>query len=182
MPHEGNVRFAVRAADPHEPSLVELGARLQQRRGGDAVDRNADHRAVLGPLSIKLVGHHNAAGRRLVLHQNVRIAWNMVDEVTRDDAREQIVAATHGRAHDHAQLLAPVERGDVALRARLRCRADKHRDEQRGSNEFHSHTLSRYPAGVTCTGTSAVLTANNRPRWRGGVRQPMRRNASQITA
>ena len=106
----------------------------------------------------------------------------MMDDVTRDDAREQIVAAAYGRAHDHAQLLAPVERRDVALRARLRYRADKHRDEQRGSNKFHSRMLSRYPAGVTCTGLSAERTANNRPRWCGGMRQPMRRNASQITA
>jgi hypothetical protein len=107
---------------------------------------------------------------------------NVVDEMARDDAREQIVATADGRTHNHAQLLAAVERGDVPLRARPRSSADKHGEEQRGPNEFHSLIPSHYPAGATCTGLSTELISNNRPRRRGGVRQPMRRNASQITA
>jgi hypothetical protein len=181
MPDEGNVCFAVRAADPGEPGLVELGACLQERRRGNAVDRNADHRAILGPLVIKLVGHHHPAGRGLILHEDMGITRNVVHEVTGDDAREQIVAATDGRAHDHADLLAPIERSDVALRLRRGGGAKHEEDQQRGRPQSYSPT-HRHHRAAACTVSPAAFIANNRPARRGGARQPMRRNASQITA
>jgi len=57
---------------------------------------------------------------RLVLHDDGRIARNVIDDVARDRAREQVVAAACAGAHQHAQLLAPIERRHVLLRARWR--------------------------------------------------------------
>jgi hypothetical protein len=130
VPHERDIGFAIGAADPDQLGRVELGARLQQRRRRDAVDRDPDHGAVLGALAIELVGHDRAAGSRLVLHDEVRTARNVVDDVAGDDARKQIVATAHRRADHHPQLLAPIERGDIVLRARRHGSAETKRDDK----------------------------------------------------
>ena len=76
-----------------------------------------------------------------------------MNDVPRNDAREQVVAAADRRAHDHAQLLALVERGDVGLRVCRRGTAEQQAneqqalerpaDEQRGRNDPHAFRLSR---------------------------------------
>jgi hypothetical protein len=68
-----------------------------------------------GALAVELVGHRHAAGGRLVLHDDARMARDVVDDVTRDNACEQVVAAADRGTHDHPQLLALVERGDIVL-------------------------------------------------------------------
>jgi hypothetical protein len=54
----------------------------------------------------------------------------VLDDVPRDNAGEQIVAAARRRAHDHAQLLALVERSDVVLGDSWVRKADASNDEQ----------------------------------------------------
>ena len=131
VPHEGDVGLAVGAAEPDQLRGVELRARHQERRGRDAVDRDADDGAVLGPLREELVGHHHAAGGRLVLHDDNWIAGDMIADVARDNAREQVVAAACGRADHKAQLLAFVEGADIFLSRRGRARAEQNRTEGR---------------------------------------------------
>ena len=91
MPDEAHIGFAVGAADPVELCGVELRASLQHRRGRNPVERHADDGAVLGALIVDLVGHHHAARRRLVLHDDGRVARNVVHDLARQRARIEIV-------------------------------------------------------------------------------------------
>jgi hypothetical protein len=106
------------------------------------------------------------------------MARNVVHHVTRDDAREQIIAATGRRADDHAQLLAAIERGDIGLCACRHCTASQ-QERKAGQQEFHC--APRYPGAAARRGATA-FTSNKLPRRLDGARQPRSRSASQITA
>ena len=78
VPDIHHLRLAVRAAEPVELFRIEAGAAgLQQRRGRHAVERRADDRAVERAVVVERVGHGEAAGAGLVLHDDGRLARNM---------------------------------------------------------------------------------------------------------
>ena len=117
VPDIHRLGLAVGAADPvHLHRLEARAGRLQQRRGRQPVERGADRGAVERPRGVKLVGHGQRAGARLVLHDDARIAGNVFRQVAGQQPRVDVVARADADADDEPHHLALVEGGDVVLR------------------------------------------------------------------
>ena len=110
VPCQRHRGLAVEAADPAEfldlearagriGQLGEQHAALDQRHGG----------AVLGRAAEQEIGAGHAAGGRHVLHDDGRIAGDVLGEMPRRGARLQVVAAADAGADDEGDLLAGVE-------------------------------------------------------------------------
>jgi len=93
---------------------------LQQRSGRHAIKRRADHGAVAGRGVEQIVGHLHAAGAGHILHDDGRLAWDVIMHVTRDEASDQIDAAAGRGRHHHLHGLACIEGCNVVVRARRR--------------------------------------------------------------
>src|SRR6516165_163652 len=74
--------------------------------------------AVLGRDRVEVVGGAQAAGARHVLHHDIGIARNVAAQMTRQQARDDVVTAARPVADDHIDLLALVEIFDRALSER----------------------------------------------------------------
>ncbi len=117
-----------------------------------------------------------AAG--MVLHDDGRIAGDVVDDVARERARIEVVAAAHRRAHDQAELLALVEGGDVILRGADAGRQTKRLPARRRTSSFTQTVIrGRQSAGESgpvidssCPGDDgiALRTLRRRRRLRNG--------------
>ena len=107
VPGERETDLAGEAADPvelveieaHRAGIDQLGeqhAALDEREGGAVARRGVEN----------VIGRGEAAGRRLVLYDDGRIAGDEPAEVARHQPRQLIVAAAHGRAADDGNLFA----------------------------------------------------------------------------
>ena len=84
VPHIHDLRLAVGAAHPIDPHRIEAHARgLQQWGRRHAVEGSAHHGAVERAGVIERVGHGEAAGAGLILHDDGRLAGNMCGHVAR---------------------------------------------------------------------------------------------------
>jgi hypothetical protein len=142
VPDVHGLRLAIGAAEPIELDRIEAHAgRLQQRRGRHAVEGSAHHRAVERPGVVERIGHGEAAGARLILHDDGRLARNMRGQVARKQARIDVVARADADADHEPQRLAVEEGGDVFL-LRAGARDGGEEDEQGEQRSLHSsHSL-----------------------------------------
>ena len=101
VPHVHDLRLAIGAAEPIELHRIEAHTgRLQQRRGRHAIEGSAHHRAVERAGVVERVGHGEAAGAGLILHDDGRLAWDMRGQVARQQPRIDVVARADADA-DH---------------------------------------------------------------------------------
>src|SRR6266850_493831 len=95
LPREHDVDERIGAADPAELGGLEANALrsklLVERNGGRA---DGKHRAILGRDAVDGVDRQEAAGARLVLGDDVRLAGNMLPDMAGDDPRPDVIGAT----------------------------------------------------------------------------------------
>ena len=98
--HHRHAGVGVGAADPVELHRVELRVRViaQQWLERNAALRRADMQAVLVRDIGDVVGHHQAAAARHVAHDHLRIAGDVLADMTRNQPRIDVVAAAGGEA------------------------------------------------------------------------------------
>jgi hypothetical protein len=131
VPGRGHRGLAVEAAEPMEFLDLEASAggidQLGQQHS--ALDQ-CDRGAVLRSRAEHVVGRRDA--RRHVLHDQRRLARDVLAEMARRQPRLQVVAAAHAGAHDEGDLLAGIE---VVRRGRGRSMHDQRRGDGRQLEE-----------------------------------------------
>ena len=141
MPGHRERRLAVHAADPGEPErivfqLVPAEERLERQAAPD----RAHHAAVLRRDPVERLDRLEPARAHHVLHDESRIAGNVLAHVPDQHARIDVVGGARRRIDDHRELPALVE-----LLGRLRVRggragrergARRQRRRSRGDTRF----------------------------------------------
>ena len=168
MPDIGDVRLAMGAADPDQPRSVVMGGRgLEQRIGGDRIERHADHGAVVRAERVKLVGHRNAAGGRLVLHDDQWVARDVLADMARDEPSEQVIGASRARADDKADPLATVKARHVV------CCPGRYGGEENETQHEQPHPVLPGPSAArnpeSIIPAIAVMDSGLATVWRPGM-------------
>ena len=110
-----------------------------------------------GPVDVERIGHGQAAGAGLVLHDDGRIAGNVRRHVARKQPGIDVVARADADADDEAQRLALEERGDVVLREGGRGNGKCELNSEQKFSSFFFLGASRQPRGPS-SGSSGSFT------------------------
>ena len=100
MPDDADIDLVIGIADPRHLGRIELRLHAHQRIERQGAVAGRDRGAVLGRDALHVPHQPPAAGARHVLHDDVRIAWNVAPPMPRQHARVGVVGTAGGRADE----------------------------------------------------------------------------------
>src|SRR5262249_49020820 len=142
VPRRRHGHFAVDASDPVETDEIEADRlRVPVLYQQHAPHHESDDGAVLGSGIVDVIGRRETAGSRHVLHDDGRIARDMLAKVARYQTRLPAVAAARAGADDERDLPAGVEFGNRLRRGASRGEQHRSREEKRDAVHRASQSI-----------------------------------------